>query len=72
MTSPAIGPVLDLVFLVAVEAQAHFPGLIQLKRSIDRPAGQMNSVHGFNRPMAGLALNTSQNVTLMREVNKIR
>jgi hypothetical protein len=72
VTGPAVQAVLNLVLLVAVEAQAHFPRAIQLKRPIDRPAGHTNSVHGFNRPVTGLALNVGQHVAFMREVNEIR
>ncbi len=56
MTGPAIRSVVYLVLLVAVEAQTHFPRLIQLKGSIERPAGDADSVHRFNRPVARLAL----------------
>ncbi|MCZ6640804.1 MAG: hypothetical protein O7F71_04465 [Gammaproteobacteria bacterium] len=63
---------LDLVLLVAVEAQAHLPRSIQLKRSIDRPTGHANSFHGFDGPVTGLAFNAGQHVALVREVNKIR
>ena len=72
MTGPAIGSVLYFIFSMAAETKPHFPSMVILSRPIDTPSCQPDSVHSFNRSMAGLTFNFCQYVAFMCEVNEVR